>query len=307
MEEGGVSIVAVDTETYYNPDMVAPQSICKWINGARNNCPFGISLYYKRLDGIEIGWWTHDIKGLSPMLLDTSIAKVFHNSKYDLQMLKNIGVEVAGQIWDTMIMIQLIDEEFVCQMPPDENGEVHFKKSKKLKNLAYHFLGDDAHELEDLVKEYRHILASNQGKGLEEISYKDVEDANPDLMKDYAIADTEFTYKLYHIFQPMLMEQDLGRAYEVDMNATLAIIDVEREGYYMNREAMQQDEKKLQSILNDRSNAIYGICGYQFNINSDAELVTAFEKLGLQWKWFTEKGELCTDKNTLKEIIELYK
>lgn len=294
---GTAPIIALDTETHYNPDLKAPQAISKWIKGGRNNCPFGVSIY----DG-NIGYWVDtDMHLLAPLLESTKVAKILHNSKYDINMLKNIGLEVKGQIWDTMIMIQLIDEEFQCKFKQDD-GTIGYKKSKKLKDLAYHFLGDTAHECEDLVKEYRSIIAKNTGRSMEDVSYKEVNDANPVLMKDYAVADTEYTYKLFDILLPMLREQDLTRAYEVDMNATLTVIDIERQGYRVDVERMRQDEIQLLEVVKSCSANIYTNCGHTFNINSDAELVTAFATLGLQWRWFTDTGENSTDKTVMKEL-----
>jgi len=286
--------IAVDTETYYNPLLVAPKVITKWVRDTPNNVPFGVSLYWE-----DKGYWIDkELHKLKPLLENPDIEKILHNSKYDIFMFKNIGIELKGKIWDTMIMIHLIDEEFECNMPSGKK-----KKSKRLKDLAYHFLGDDAHELEDLVSEYRRIMASNRGLKKSEISYKDVNDANPVLMKDYAVADTEFTYKLYDIFMPMLAEQRLFEAYDVDMNATWAVIDIERQGYRVDLEIMKSDEEKLNTVIQRRLDKIYDIVGKKINVNSDRELVQAFEGLGVKWRWFTEKDEYQTDKSVLKSII----
>jgi DNA polymerase-1 len=285
------TLIAVDTETYYDPALKPPAAITKFIKGSPNNRPFGVSIY----DGERGYWIDHDLIELKPLLENSSIAKVLHNSKYDMQMLRNIGIQLDGEIWDTMLLIQLIDEEFMCKTP-----DGLFKKSKRLKDLAFHFLGNDAHELEDLVADYRKILASNQGLATSNISYKDVSDANPILMKDYAIADTEFTYKLYHIFKPMLIEQDLLRAYEVDMNATRAVVEVERTGFRVDVERMKADELSLTKIIGERTRSVFDCSGYSFNINSDAELITAFDKLGVTWQHFTDKGEYSTDKWVMK-------
>jgi len=287
--------IAFDTETYYNPELKAPEVISKWIQASRNNVPFGVSFYY----GGQGYWVDKDIHELKPLLECGEIDKIAHNAKYDLFMLKNLGLEVKGRIWDTMLMIHLIDEEFECKMP---SGGV--KRSKALKNLAFHFLGDDAHYLEDMVDEYRRILAHNRGLSKSDISYKDVNDVNPELMKDYAVADTEFTYRLFEIFLPELTNQQLERAYEIDIEATKAVIDMERNGVPVNREAMEEDEKLLTKIIRDIADIVHrDIACKDFNYNSDKELVDVFEELGVKWEWFTDKGELQTDKSVLKGIM----
>lgn len=292
-------LLSTDTETYYNSTLRAPQAISKWIKGSRNNCPFGASFF----TGTQGYWVDKDLHELD-RLLRSPIPKTFHNSKYDLNMLKNIGLEVLGRIWDTMIMVQLIDEEFMCKLPPDEDGVVKYKKSKALKNLGYHFnlLGANAHIYEDLVHEYRRIIALNTGRSVNDVSYKEANDANPVLMKDYAVADTELGYHLFKILLPMLKEQDLEPVYDIDFNATLAVIDIERNGYMVDVEQMNIDERKLNRFIAEIDRRVHASCG-AFNINSDLELVEQFRKFGMEWTYYTDTDEFCTDKNVMKELM----
>lgn len=298
--QSGVTLMAVDTETYYNPQLKAPEVVTKFLGSDKspNNVPFGVSFFWD-----DTGYWVDkDLHKLKPILENPDIEKIFHNSKYDIFMLMNIGITVKGKIWDTMGMIHLIDEEFECKMPSGKT-----KKSKALKNLAYHFLGDDAHELEDLVSEYRRIMASNRGLKKADISYKDVNDANPELMKDYAVADTEFTFKLYHIFMPELAKQRLFEVYDIDMNALWAVIDMERKGVKVDTTRMQHDEERLNKLIDKITKEIFDLVGNEFNVNSDREVVQAFNTLGITWEWFTEKEEYKTDKNVLKGLIKEHK
>lgn len=292
--------IAGDTETYYNSSLRAPQAISKWIKGARNNCPFGASFY----TGTQGYWVTENLHELQPLLL-APVDWDFHNVKYDKNMLLNIGLKLTEQrVWDTAIMINLIDEEFMCKIPTPEGEPQKYKRSKALKNLAFHFLGATAHKYEDAVAEYRKVMAANQGAKLEDISYRDVNIANPLLMKDYAIADTEYCWKLKKIFHPMLAQQNLFEAYQIDINATWAVLDIERAGYMVDQYRLNEDAKALENIINTERAIIYKIAGSQFEINSSAELVAIFEKLGQKWEWYTDKEELCTDKSIMKLLIK---
>jgi DNA polymerase-1 len=94
----------------------------------------------------------------------------------------------------------------------------------------------------------------------------------------------------------------LQQAYDTDINATWAVIDVERQGFRADVERMRADEKKLTSIISIVQSGIFAITGREFNINSDAELVNAFATLGLQWQWFTDKEEYKTDKTVMKQL-----
>lgn len=291
--------VAVDTETHYVPLRKAPQAITVWIKGSKNNAPFGVSLFYIDAKGEKHGYWVdNNLQLLAPFLTYPGIAKVFHNAKYDLQMLKNISLEVEGRIYDTMIMIQLIDEELECNMPRGRK-----RRSRKLKDLAFHFLGHDAHDLEDAVREARHVIAFNKRGKVSEVSYKDVQDVLPDLMRDYAIADTEYTYLLFEIFGKEIQAQNLQNPYNVDINATMAIIDIERAGVLVDQEAMAEDDKALTSLIEALHARAGAIVGRTYNPNADAELVEAFATLGVTWRWYTDKGNYATDKKIMKNLI----
>lgn len=297
--EGKVpALIALDTETCYDPALKAPEAICKWINGGRNNRPFGLSAYWAG----EGYWVTGDLRALRPMLADTAIMKIFHNSQYDVLMLLNLGIEVADPIMDTMCMIKLIDEEFECKLPGpdgkpkrDEHGKLVLKKSAALKNLAYHFLGADAHDLEDLVDECRAVIASNTGRPKAEVGYAEVPFH---IMKDYAIADTEYTYRLFHLFSPMMDEQALWPPYQDSINAMRAVVEMERTGVPVDLALMAEDEKKLNALLEAELAAMVAAAG-PFNPGSGPELVEAFGRLGVAWQWFTESGDFATDKATL--------
>ena len=299
------SRVAIDTETCYVEHL--PGAITKFIKGSKNNMPFGVSLYWV-IQGVPcVGfgvWVTEGIDELEPMFRDTSIEKVFHNFKFDVFMLTNIGITVAPPYHDTMVLIQLIDEEFECKTPPSEqhpNGSK--KRSKKLKDLAYHFLGADAHELEDMVGEYRKIISQNKGIKKDDVSYLDVALENQELMCDYAIADTEFTYKLFEILYPLMLEQDLSRAYELDINATLAVMEIERQGFRVDVELMKKDEAYLQTIKAACIENCCNVVGKEFNLDSDHDLVLAFESFMMKpWEFRTETGEYSTDKHTLNIV-----
>ena len=294
-------LIAADTETYYNNLMRAPKAISKWIKGGRNNCPFGASFY----DGKRGYWVDTNLPDLQPLLLEAPVEWAWHNSKFDINMLMNIGMTInEANLWDTMIMINLINEEFMCKIPTPDGEPQKYKKSKALKNLAYHFLGKDSHIYEDLVKEYRKIIAANTGRHVDEVSYKEVGEANPELMKDYAIADTEFTWKLQKIFLPMLQEQNLQEAYDIDIGATWAVVDIERNGYLIDYNKMNEDEVEITKLISEFRDEIYGVTGRGFLINSDLELVQEFKALGQEWEWFTEKEELCTDKKVLGALTE---
>ncbi len=297
----GVELIALDTETYYDDELAQQGALTKWIKGSPNNIPFGVSLCTEIKGELKGYWIDHDIEKLRPILEDEGIAKILHNSKYDLFMLLNLGLQVKGRIWDTMSMIHLIDEEMECKTPKG-----NMKRSKALKDLAYHFLGDDAHELEDLVSKTRTAIAKFHGIPKSEVSYKMVNDVAPRIMMDYAIADTEFCWRLFPIFLEELKHQNLMGAYEIEANATLAVLNMERRGVLVDREKLLKDKQVVESIIVEITWDVDKLVKTPFNLNSNDEVVETFNRLGVRWEWYTDKDSYKVDEDTLKHVKTLY-
>lgn len=295
---GNPKLISVDTETYYNPES---KGISRFIKGNPNNEPFCVTLY----DGKEAYYLKNDLQKLTELFAHKDISFVFHNHKYDRHMLANIGVDLdINTIHDTMVMIHLIDEEFMCNTPSGTPV-----KSKKLKDLAYHFLGEDAHELEDLVAEYRAIKstrdrAEGKQRGKDDVSYLEVEELNPDLMKDYACRDVEFTWKLCNKFIDLMNKQtnkdgsSLWDAYNIDMKASDAVFKMERRG-------VKVDLDYYNKLYNDYEIEIQNIVKCfpeDININSNTDLKKLFEDEDVTWRWYTETKEPKVDVTVLETL-----
>lgn len=299
-------ILALDTETYYNPEN--KEAIIRYINGNPNNEPFCVTIY----DGEKGYYISKDLDKLKRLVAESKAKFVFHNHKYDRHMLANIGIDFdISQLSDTMIMIHLIDEEFMCNTPAGTQV-----KSKKLKDLAYHFLGNDAHELEDMVGEYRSIKAlHNKAEGREggkdNVSYKEVELLNRDLMKDYACADVDFTYHLYLLFVKEIIRQNLKPAYALDMGASDTLFKMERRGvqidkdYYENLYVDYAGELGRIDALILNIVDVDGEFECNFSVDSSKDIVKAFGNLGVVWAWYTDKKEPRTDKKILDQLSKM--
>lgn len=300
-EEDPNHLIAVDTETHYDENV---KGVIKYIEGKPNNAPFCTTLYCG-----GTGYYISKDLGKLKKLFDSDIPLfVLHNHKYDRHMLANIGIDMdINQIGDTMLMIHLINEEFECNTPEGTK-----KKSKRLKDLAYHFLGKDAHELEDLVSEYRAIKAlhnKQEGKdgGKAAVSYKEVEELNRDLMKDYACADVDFTYHLYLKFIPEIKRQDLWDAYALDKKASDAIFKMERRGVKIDKPYYEKLYEDYGIELENIDKELARRTGIEeFSADKEVDIVDAFSKLGVIWAWKTESKQNKTDKKVLDVIIKQF-
>lgn len=294
-------IIAVDTETDYDEKV---KGVTKFIDGNPNNNPFCVTLYTAG-KGYYI---SSDIPKLKRLFDKADVLFVLHNHKYDRHMLANIGIDMdINKIGDTMLMIHLINEEFECNTPEGTK-----KKSKRLKDLAYHFLGKDAHDLENLVAEYRAIKALHKKRegldgGKSSVSYKEVEELNRDLMKDYACADVDFTYHLYKKFLPELTRQDLWDAYALDKKASDAVFKMERRGVKIDKDYYEKLYNDYGIELERIDKELATMTGIEdFSSDKEVDIVKAFSNLGITWAWKTEKKTDCVDKKVLNGIIKQF-
>lgn len=294
----GNNIVAIDTETYYDPDN---KGVIRYIYGTPNNMPFCLTATIKIGDDYVTYYFDIDPKDPSKDLgwiEAESITKILHNFHYDEHILRNIGLSIKGTVWDTMIMIHLIDEEHECKF---EDGSI--KQSKALKNLAYHYLDKEAHFYEDLIQEYRKGLSVIRECGISDVSYKDIAEHNFDAMRDYACSDTLYTYRLWELFLPRLQNQQLDKAYDIDLKATWAVIDMERVGILPDTAYFLELDRTLNLEIAriDKEIKELGIPDH-LNINSNADVVEMFSMLDTEWKWYTPKGEFQVTDAVLHNI-----
>jgi DNA polymerase-1 len=125
-------------------------------------------------------------------------------------------------------------------------------------------------------------------------------------MKDYAISDTVFTYKLWEKFMPMLEAQELQEAYDRDLKALLAIVEIERTGLQVDIEGLRKLKEDMALEIVRKQQAVYKITGEAFNMNSAEELKSMFEKLGVVWQWYTDKGNVSDNKNVMEYLEKTF-
>lgn len=139
-----------------------------------------------------------DIMGnqrLLELLADPSVAKVGHNIKFDIKFLLAYGLTVAGPLYDTMEMAQLVDEN----------------TSVGLKQLAEKYLGVSS------VEEKREVdrACSKAGvKHIGELCQRDItgEAAGTytDLISRYCQEDCNNTTRLFFVLSGLLKKLDIG-------------------------------------------------------------------------------------------------
>lgn len=208
-----------------------------------------------QLDLVEV------LARLGPVMADPTIAKIGHNIKYDLIVLENAGMHVAGVQHDTMIMAYLLG-----------------LSSLGLKALAFSELGVEMTPISDLIGEGRKQLTMDQVL---------TESASP-----YACADADQTLRLCATFEPRLRDRDLWQLYsEIEIPLVPVLVRMERRGVALDTDALRQMSITLGEEMKRLEGELFKEVGHEFNIGSPKQLgVILFEELNLPKTRRTAQG-----------------
>ncbi|MEA3309578.1 MAG: DNA polymerase I, partial [Chloroflexota bacterium] len=214
---------------------------------------------------------------LGPLLADPTIPKQGHNLKYDWEILRRAGLQLAGLQFDTMLA------EWVINPNSSNLG---------LKNLAWARLGVRMTEIKELIGSGR------KQRTMAEVPLSEV--------MPYACADADLSRRLVEQLQAELgahQQEYLFRDIEMPLIPVLA--DMEMRGVKVDLEWLETLSKELSLRLERQQAEIYALAGQEFNINSPQQLSSIlFDKLHLPTKWVpkTKSGYYSTRAAVLEEL-----
>lgn len=179
-----------------------------------------------------------------PLYEDCNILKIGQNIKYDMEVLRNYGVELRGQIFDTMIAHYVIQPELHHGM--DYMAEVY---------LNYQTI-----HIEQLIGP----KGKNQ-KSMRDIAPKDV--------YEYACEDADVTLKLYHVLASKLHETGCERLFhDIEMPLIPVLADMEAQGVRLDTDALADTSRTFGERMRHYEQRIYEEAGEQFNISSPKQV-----------------------------------
>lgn len=218
------------------------------------------------------------IQCLKPLLENESIAKVGQNLKYDLVVLRNAGIRVAGVDFDTMIASYLL-----------EAG----RRGHSLDALALHYLGLETIKIESLI-----------GKGKSQSRMDEVELRK---ITDYAAEDADIPLRLRPPLEELLHENQLGDLFKkLEMPLVTILADMEYHGIRVDTNRLKGLSRQFGARLADLEAEIYRLADGKFNIASPKQLADVlFGKLGLPVIKKTKTGP-STDADVLEQLTEYH-
>ena len=207
---------------------------------------------------------------------DSSKTLVGQNIKYDLQVLKNYGIEIKNKLWDTMIAHFLF--------MPDMRHNMNV--------LAETYLDYSPISIETLIGK----------KGKDQLNMRSVP---VEQIKDYAAEDADVTLKLKHVFEPKLKETETEKLFHnVELPLIEALAGMEREGINLDVNALRDFSTQLQEDITKVDAEIQELAGTKFNISSPKQVgEILFEYLKIVDKpKKTKTGQYATGEDVLSKL-----
>ncbi len=213
---------------------------------------------------------------LKPILEDPEIKKVGQNLKYDISILANAGIKLAGVAFDTML------ESYVFNSVASRHD---------MDGLALKYLGHKCVSFEDIA-----------GKGAKQLTFNQIplETAAP-----YAAEDADITLRLHqHLWPRLEREQELANVFtELELPLIQVLSQMERDGVLIDSMQLSQQSDELAQKIDALEQKAYEIAGEKFNLGSPKQLQALFfEKLGYPVIKKTPKGAPSTAEEVLIEL-----
>ncbi len=248
----------------------------------------GFDLFNDRAVGISIAVKPHEawyiplndqnsawvIATLKPLFEEERVAKVGQNIKFDYMVLRHLGIEVRGRLYDTMILHYLLDPE----------------SRHNMNALAERYLHYSPIPIEQLI-----------GRGAKQLS---MEMVGVERVAEYAAEDADITLQLKQVLYPQVVEMGVEGLYaKVEEPMIRVLADIELAGVRIDTEALAEYAVELGARLAELEAAVRKEADEPtLNINSTRQLgEVLFGKLRIAEKpKMTKTKQFCTDEEYLQ-------
>lgn len=218
---------------------------------------------------------------IRPVFENPRIAKIGQNVKFDLMVLRRLGVAVRGRKYDTMILHYLLDPE----------------SRHNMNTLAERYLNYRPIEIETLI-----------GKGQKQLTMDLV---NVERVKEYAAEDADVTLQLKQVLLPMVERIGLHDLYfEIEEPMIEVLADIEMAGVRIDSAALAEYAVELNRTMAELEAAIRTEAGEpSLNINSTRQLgEVLFAKMRIAEKpKMTKTKQFCTDEEYLQTFAHKHR
>ena len=213
---------------------------------------------------------------LKPILENPNSKKVGQNLKYDMSVLAQHGIFLAGIEFDTMLESYVVDS---------------VATRHDMDSLAEKYLDEITTKFTDIA-----------GKGVGQLTFNQValEHAAP-----YAAEDADITLRLHEVLWPQLEEQETLTCVLKNIEIPLLPIlsKIERTGALIDDTLLFQQSSELAQRINELEVDAWELAGQQFNLASPKQIgEILFTKLEIPILKKTAKGAPSTKEEVLQEL-----
>lgn len=214
------------------------------------------------------------VSRLKPLLEDAGVMKVLQNAKYDLVMLKRVGIDVYP-IDDTMLISYALDTGL---------------HSHGMDALSQRFLEHTPIPFKEVA-----------GTGKSQITFDKVP---LDKATRYAAEDADVTLRLYHVLKPRLVGERMMTVYETLERPMVGVLQqMEMAGIKLDPAILKRMSSDFAQKLAGLEAEIHELAGEDFNIGSPKQLgEILFDKMGIEGGKKTKTGAWGTGADVLETL-----
>ncbi len=214
------------------------------------------------------------ISRLKPLLEDGGVMKVLQNAKFDLVMLKRVGIDVYP-IDDTMLISYALDTGL---------------HSHGMDALSQRFLEHTPIPFKEVA-----------GTGKSQITFDKVP---LDKATRYAAEDADVTLRLYHVLKPRLVGERMMTVYETLERPMVGVLQqMEMAGIKLDPAILKRMSSDFAQKLAGLEAEIHELAGEDFNIGSPKQLgEILFDKMGIEGGKKTKTGAWGTGADVLETL-----
>jgi DNA polymerase-1 len=212
---------------------------------------------------------------LQPWLEDPLHAKVGQNMKYDMHVLANHGIALAGVQHDTLLQSYLLESH----------------KSHDMDNLAERHLNLKTITYDEVT-----------GKGASRIGFEEVA---VERACEYAAEDADITLRLHRAMYPQVdADERLCRIYrEIEMPVMHVLQRMERNGVLLNVALLAELSREFGGKMMELEARAHELAGQPFNLNSPRQIQEIlYDKHKLPVLKKTPSGTPSTDEDVLAQL-----
>ena len=219
------------------------------------------------------------LERLKPWLEKAERPKLGQCIKYDMHVLANYGVRLAGVVHDTLLQSYVMESHKAHDM--DDLAERHLN----LKTLSY----DDV-----------------TGKGASRIPFEQVA---VERAAEYAAEDADVTLQLHRCLYPQIeADAKLARIYrDIEMPVMRVLQIMERNGVRLDTRLLGELSREFGAKMMELEARAHQEAGQPFNLGSPKQIQDIlFEKQKLPVRKKTPSGQPSTDEDVLAELAQDY-